>query len=57
MSFGILLIVFGVTIALFPQILVYMISGLLITMGLVITLMSWRMRRMGRQASGWMFRW
>jgi uncharacterized protein YjeT (DUF2065 family) len=59
MVVGLLLIVFGLLVALFPQILVAMISSLLILMGLglCVTSFQWRrLRRASRDSSHWMLR-
>ena len=57
---GLILILFGILVALVPQILVAIISTLLILVGLVICAMSWNWRRLRRKSQSsivnWMFR-
>ncbi len=57
---GVLSILFGVMVALFPQILVAMVAGLFIVSGLMMCVLSLQWRR--RRASPppfmrWMIRW
>ena len=47
---GLLLMVFGVVVALYPQILVATISTLLILTGLVFCMISWQWRRLRRRS-------
>jgi hypothetical protein len=60
MFLGLFLIILGILIAIYPQLLIGMISGLLIMSGLAIFMISLKFRRMRNQASGgfmnWMFR-
>ena len=61
MSTGVLLIVFGLLVAVFPQILVAIVSGALVMMGLTLCLISWRWRKLQRRSDNpfvnWMIRW
>ena len=57
MVFGILLILFGVLIALFPQILVAIIATILIFSGTMVCVMSWRMKRFKRDSAGVFQQW
>ena len=57
MSLGILLILFGVLIVLYPQILQIMIAGLFITIGVVICAISWRLRRMRKAGASGVASW
>ena len=43
MTFGLLLLVFGVLVAVFPQILVALISTFFIVAGLLVCLTSWQL--------------
>ena len=60
MSFGVLLILIGVLIAVKPQIVVVMISVAFILAGLMICALSWQWRRMRRSSNlpfvNWMIR-
>ena len=49
MTPGILLILFGVAILLWPQLLAYLIAAALIFAGVSLTLWAWRIRRLGQQ--------
>ena len=57
---GLMFILFGILIALFPRILVAMISTILILVGLGICATSWQWRRLrknsGTSAISWIFR-
>ena len=57
---GLILILFGILVALVPQILVAIVSSVLILIGLVICAMSWNGRRLRRESHSsivnWMFR-
>ena len=61
MSAGLLLIAFGILVALFPQILVAIVSTILILMGLGLCLASWQWRRLRPRSHipfvNWMIRW
>ena len=61
MTTGIFFIVMGVLVAMFPQILIAIVSGLLILIGLIIMSISWRWRRLRRASESpvvnWMMRW
>ena len=61
MIIGLFLIVAGVLIALFPQILVIMVSSTLVLAGVLICAVSWRMRQFRRTGQGqaltWWWRW
>ena len=61
MMTGLLLIVFGLLVAVFPQILVAMVSAILVLTGLSICLMSWQWRRVRRVSESpfvnWIVRW
>ncbi len=54
---GLVLIMFGILVAVYPQILVGIISAGLIVTGLGILLASWRWRRLRRKSTGSFFRW
>ena len=58
---GLCLVMFGVLIWWYPQILVAMISGLLILFGLGMMAASWQFRRLGRRSNSqfinWIIRW
>ncbi len=59
MAIGLLLILFGLLIALFPQILVAMISAILILMGVGLCFTSVQWKRLHRASKGsfhWMMR-
>ena len=60
MFIGLFLIILGILIALYPQLLIGMISGLLIMTGLAVFMVSLKFRRVRNQVSGgfmnWMFR-
>ena len=57
---GLTLILFGILVALLPQILVAIVSSMLILTGLGICAMSWNRRRLRRTSHSsivnWMFR-
>ncbi len=61
MMTGLVLILMGITILFYPQILVLMISGFLIAVGLGIVAVSWQFRRLRRQSQSrfvnWIIRW
>lgn len=57
MSLGILLILFGILVAVFPQVLVAIVSIFLITTGLMICLASWQWRRLRRKSNVPFFNW
>lgn len=54
---GLLLIGFGMLIALFPQIVVAMVSGFFMMLGLGLCIASWRMRRLRRQGASSFMNW
>ena len=51
LSLGVLLIVFGVFVAVYPQILVLAISTMLVMAGTVLCIIGWKWRQM-RKAGG-----
>jgi hypothetical protein len=57
MVIGLLLIAFGLLIALFPKILVAMIATMLILMGLGLCVTSMQWRRLRRDSSKGSFHW
>ena len=63
MAVGLFFIIAGILVAIFPQILVIMISSTLVVAGVGIFAISWRLsrlRRMGAapsQAMTWWWRW
>ncbi|MBI3323798.1 MAG: hypothetical protein HYZ92_00775 [Candidatus Omnitrophica bacterium] len=57
MVLGLLLIAFGVLVAVLPQILVALVSILFIMAGLVICLTSWHFRRLRRHSDVPFFNW
>jgi uncharacterized membrane protein HdeD (DUF308 family) len=48
MAPGILLILFGLAILIWPQLLAYLVAGALIFVGVLLTLWAWRVRRLAR---------
>jgi len=57
MVMGLLLVVFGLLVVVYPQLLVGLISGILIGTGLVMCLISWRWRRMRRRSESAFVNW
>ena len=54
---GLCFVIAGILIALYPQILILMISGLLIMFGLGIMAASWQFRRFKRQSTSRFMNW
>ena len=54
---GLLLIGFGVLIAVFPQIVVAMVSGFFMMLGLGLCITSWRLRHLRRQGGSPFMNW
>lgn len=58
---GLVLIAFGVLVALVPQILVILVSTILISTGTALCLLSWRWKRLRRSSNAsqasWIIRW
>jgi len=54
---GFLLIAFGVLVAVFPQIVVAIVSTILILAGLSICAMSWQFRRLRRTSDSTFVNW
>ena len=54
---GLALIGLGMLIALFPQIVVAMVSGFFMMLGLGLCIASWRMRRLRRQGGSPFVNW
>ena len=61
MLIGFCVVLLGVLVLLYPQILVAMLSGLLIMVGLGIMAASWQFRRLRKQSAShvmnWIARW
>ncbi|MBI3324462.1 MAG: hypothetical protein HYZ92_04195 [Candidatus Omnitrophica bacterium] len=61
MMAGLLLIAFGVLVALVPQILVVIVSTVFIATGTVLCLLIWRWRKLRRSSQtplmNWFIRW
>ncbi len=49
MALGILLIVSGIVVAIYPQVLIAIVAGSLVGLGMLVLLMRWQMRQMARQ--------
>lgn len=49
MAPGILLILFGLSILIWPQLLAYLVASALLFAGVSLTLWAWRVRRLGKQ--------
>ena len=54
---GLALIGLGMLIALFPQIVVAMVSGFFMMLGLGVCIASWRLRRLRRQSGSPLVNW
>ncbi len=54
---GLLFILIGILIAIYPQILVIMIAGFFILSGLGIIAMSWQFRRLHHKANSRIMNW
>jgi uncharacterized membrane protein HdeD (DUF308 family) len=53
---GLVLILFGIAILIWPDLLAYMVAGLFIAVGFTITGWGWRLsRRQRRQTARWQF--
>ncbi len=52
MAVGLFFIIAGILIAIFPQILVIIISSTLVVSGVLICAISWRLRQLRRMGSG-----
>ena len=54
---GLFFVLAGILIALYPQILIMMISGVLVMFGLGVMITSWQFRRFHKQSSSRFMNW